>query len=113
MRVEDFLLFTFFYIRDISEMEKFPVLGMFGFAETLFAEITQKHFVLKAHVNVWCIGVSYFTLTDWGIILKDTDKLSFPLLGHNVSIIYLKYRFPINCLQLFYKPFWIIIFQLS
>ena len=65
MRVEVFLLFTFFYICDISKiLEKFPVLGSFGFVKTLFVEITQKYFVLKVSVNVWCIGVSYFTMTD-------------------------------------------------
>ena len=47
-RVEGFLLFTFFNIRDISKiLQKFPVLGIFGFVKTLFVEITQKHFVLK------------------------------------------------------------------
>ena len=78
MRVEDFLLFTFFYIRDISKiLESFQSSGFLVLLKLFFVEITQKHFVLKVHVNVWCIGVSYFTLMDWGMIVKDTNKLSF------------------------------------
>ena len=70
----------FFCFCDISEiLRKFPILGIFGFVKTLFVEITQKYFVLKVHVSVWCTGVSYFKLTDWGMIVKDTDKVSFSL----------------------------------
>ena len=43
VRVDVFLLFTFFYIRDNSKiLKKFPILGIFGFVKMRFGESRKK-----------------------------------------------------------------------